>query len=112
MPTESDFVQFSNGEMYIHIDGNKVCDIPEFSISFDEKESMVHDFVMDNFNEATLTCTIKFNWNTLYKLTGFYDWVVNNCPNRRVAHLVKYGKNTRIKKKNFFRAIKEIFKLY
>lgn len=41
---------------------------------------------------------------------NFGLWVYDNCPNRRVAHLMVHSKSHKIRKKNFHRAIKDIIK--
>lgn len=41
---------------------------------------------------------------------AFKELVTNCCPNRRVAHLISHGKNRRIRKKNWRRAVKLILK--
>ena len=55
--------------------------------------------------EGTLSFKMKFNTETFYRLTGLYDWIYQNCPNRRIAHLMKYGKTHRVRDKNFRRAL-------
>lgn len=39
-----------------------------------------------------------------------WDWVLEKCPNRRVKHLMTYGKNERIRRKNFKHAVRLISK--
>lgn len=41
-------------------------------------------------------------------MSTFYDLDVNSCGNRRVAHLAKYGRKARTRKKNKNRAFKMI----
>ena len=41
---------------------------------------------------------------------SFAKYIVLNCPNRKVAHLMIYGRTHRIRKKNFRRALKIIEK--
>ena len=65
---------------------------------------------IDLSGEASFTTKCVFNKWALYKLFGMYDMVINCCPNRRVVHLVKYGKNDRVKHKNFKRAVRIIDK--
>lgn len=55
--------------------------------------------------ETTITFNAKINKLAFYKITGLWDWVYLNCPNRRVRHLMKYGKTRRVQLKNFNRAI-------
>lgn len=63
---------------------------------------------VDLSGELSFTTKCTFNKWTLYKLTGIYKAVIDGCPNRRVAHLIKYGKNDRVRHKNFNRAVKII----
>lgn len=44
----------------------------------------------------------------LLRITGCWDWVLENCDDRRVVHLMKFGRNDRIKLKNFNRAMRII----
>jgi hypothetical protein len=80
------------------------------SVDFTCESDEVMDYPLnltDSF-EFTTTCTLsEWAW---YKLIGAWDFVISICPNRRVAHLCKYGKNERIKRKNFKRAIRIINK--
>lgn len=40
------------------------------------------------------------------RVNEIYDTTYRTCPNRRVAHLMKYGKKARVRNKNFIRANK------
>lgn len=44
------------------------------------------------------------------KLLGVYDYVLENCSNKRVVHLAKYAKKERTRTKNLNRAIKIVAK--
>lgn len=54
---------------------------------------------------ATLTCTISVTWrNQLYKLVQYTMKLAEMLRTaRRLAHLARYGKNRRIRKKNMHR---------
>ena len=56
--------------------------------------------------EATATFTAKISKEFMLFVTGAYDVILTNCPNKRVVHLTKYGKKKRTRKKNLHRAIK------
>lgn len=59
------------------------------------------------FNEFTVTldsCTLS--WMFWFKVSGAWNHLKTTCPNRRVAHLMEYGKNDKIRRKNFRRACK------
>lgn len=60
---------------------------------------------------CTITMMVKVNQILLLKIAGIWDWVLKNCPNRRVKHLMTYGKNERIRRKNFKHAVRLISKL-
>ena len=61
-------------------------------------------------NCLSFIVNMKNNEFDLWKLLGIYSWVIDNCHNRRVAHLIKHGKNNKVCKKNFNRALKIIVK--
>lgn len=97
-------IKLSDGVLYI--DGKELgqafeCDLEE--VMYEHRDEL---FKIISINEAELTCTMTFNTELFCKLTGLYDWIYDNCPNRRVRHLMKYGKTKRIRKKNFKRALR------
>nr|DAU88550.1 MAG TPA: hypothetical protein [Caudoviricetes sp.] len=59
----------------------------------------------------TFTVTVNVNRISLLKVSGIWDWVFENCPDRRVKHLMTYGKNERVRYKNFKHASRLISKL-
>ena len=50
-----------------------------------------------------ITFTCKVNPVTLLKVIGIWDWVITNCPNKRVVYHMQHG-NYRTRKKNWHRA--------
>jgi hypothetical protein len=56
--------------------------------------------------ETIFEINCHFNWYLYLKLIGMYDWTLNNCPNKRVVHLAKYGRTQRVRNKNFRRAMR------
>lgn len=60
----------------------------------------------------TKSPSIKLDRMMFHKIIGSYDWIINKCPNRRVVHLIKYGKNKRVRNKNFNRALRSMIKEY
>lgn len=64
--------------------------------------------VIDMNSEFTgeVTFRVKFNTELFYKLTGLWDWIIDNCPNRRVVHLMQFNKKKRVRDKNFKRALR------
>ena len=59
-----------------------------------------------NHSEFTFEFVAKVQKDLWLKLLGVYDSVISTCQNKKVVHLVLYGKNKKIRKKNFHRAIK------
>ena len=57
---------------------------------------------------SSITIKVKVNRIALYKISGLWDWAIDYCPNRRVKHLMKYGKTKRVQLKNFKRAMRLI----
>lgn len=98
----------------VYIDGEKFNGISDFeTIEYDSTERMKNtlQILLNNSPSITYTSKIKFiEPFVLYKLTGLYDFVIDNCHNKRVVHLIKNGKNDKIRKKNFNRAIRIIRK--
>ena len=92
----------------IHIDGNIQYGIPDFEADCDQflKESVT----IKKIDEKNLSfeCEIKFDKWKFFQSTGITDWMYLCCPNRRVAHLMMFGKNKKIRHKNFNRAAKII----
>ena len=43
-------------------------------------------------------------------IVGVWYWVLKNCPDRRVKHLMMYGKNKRVQYKNYLHACRLITK--
>lgn len=95
------------GDMKIDTSG-----IPEISnYTYDDSElryELKNRAITQIEASGSFTCQFKLNRMVWAKLTGLWDWARYNCPDKRVKHLMKYGKNDRIKWKNFKRAIKMI----
>lgn len=100
---------FELGAGTLYFNGMEVdVDSGEAEMTFTEESDDIPVKPMSMTGELSFTTKCTFNKWTLYKLTGIYKAVINGCPNRRVAHLIKYGKNDRVKHKNFNRAVKII----
>lgn len=98
----------------LFIDGNEYKGIPSFECSskylekcFDKCTTFKDLVNSDNYG-LILKC--HFDIHKFIKLCGLWDWVYNNCPNKRITYLMKCGKNDRIKNKNFKRALKILLK--
>lgn len=84
--------------------------------SFEANNDAYEDYVKKNMKPIwsddmrSVSFNLKFNKYIFYKLIGLWDWAIESCPNKRVAHLIKNGKNEKVKNKNFNRAIRIIGK--
>lgn len=96
-------LKLTSGTLYIN--GNEFKGISDFECT-DEKfdESFEKSTRVMSMDKSALTFTCKFNWWSFMKLCGMWDWVIKYCPNKRVVHLAKYGRTTRVRHKNFRRA--------
>ena len=107
MPIKSPYT-LGPGELYIddtviEVKGNG-C-IPDYTVEKDDIDKIVRDNITISTSDSmNFECTCNIDRFGFYKLIGLYDLVVNYCPNRRVVHLIKYGKTNRVRKKNFRRA--------
>ena len=111
MDTEN--VKLSDGVLYIEGKELGQCLIEDFECDFAHTIEEYKDeiFKIETIDEANLTCTMIFDTEQFWKLTGLYEWVYQSCPNRRVRHFMKYGKTKRIRKKNFKRALRIVGRL-
>lgn len=101
--------------------GDKVWDISgqDEITEFTYDEEAVREYLEDSanrvirWNEGECTATVQFRVNkiVLLKLSGSWDWVIENCPDKRVKHLIKYHKDDRVKMKNWRHAVKLIGKI-
>ena len=84
--------------------------LTDFELSEEAKENAVQ-YIYDNLyikNPLTFTCTISTI--TYLKLLGIWSWVLENCTDARIRHLMNYGRTKRVKLKNYQRALHEISK--
>lgn len=96
----------------IFIDGCEFKGISDFSVECDKIEEYVKDSVVASWSDSvTMTATCKINRMAFYKFIGLWDWAIENCPNKRVVHLMRYGKNNKVKMKNFRRSLRIIEKV-
>lgn len=93
----------------------KLC-IEDFNAVLDEFEERVSGYIRsvskiasgrDGELVAYMPRIYMFN---MLKISGALDWLIEYCPNRRVTHLMKYGKNDNVRYKNARRAVKLIAK--
>lgn len=96
----------------IYIDGSEIKGISDFSVEEEKINEYVKQSTVIRFTDPiTITATCKINRMTFYKFIGLYDWAIENCPNKRVVHLMRYGKNNKVKMKNFRRSLRIIEKV-
>lgn len=96
----------------ICIDGCETKGISGFAVERKQIEEYVKQNTVVRFTDCvTMTATFEINRMAFYKFIGLYDWAVENCPNKRVAHLMKHGKNNKVKMKNFRRSLRIIEKV-
>lgn len=102
-------------EPIFYINGDQVKGISNLEVYETDITECIKDHTTYSLNEnnknndcLSFTATVKLNKIDLLKLLGIYDWVIDNCHNRRVVHLIKHGKNIKVSKKNFNKALKII----
>lgn len=94
----------------LYVDGVVISEIPEFKI--DESEASAGpeftDLKITSSDEQSITFTArpKLTRFQRLKLFGIYNYCLVMCPNKRVVHLMKYGKNERTRYKNTKRAMR------
>lgn len=100
-------------EPIFYINGDPVKGISNLEVYETDVPEYFKDHTTYSLNNDCLSFTVttlKVNKLDLWKLLGIYSWVIDNCHNRRVVHLIKHGKNNKVCKKNFNRALKIIAK--
>lgn len=101
-------------EPIFYINGDQVKGISDLAVYETDITKCIKDHTTYSLNEnndrLSFTATVKVNKFDLWKLLGIYSWVIDNCHNRRVVHFIKHGKNNKVRKKNFNRALKIIAK--
>ena len=103
---------YSLGPGKIYINGTEFIGEGLTDYNYEDFEPDTMDYLKKSvvFDKHELTCTFTVNRITVLKVMGIWDWVRENCPNGRVKHLIKYGKNDRVRYKNFKRAVKMVAK--
>lgn len=93
----------------IYIDGCEFASVSDCTFEVDDyyMDKVNRDYIRNNmiWDTATMACSIKISRMTILKLTGLWDIALKYCPNRRLTYLMEHGKNTRVKLKNYNRAI-------
>lgn len=93
----------------IYINGEKWSGpVTDFRYEPEEVLDKIDKYIDDNMLMTdTFTFTCKISRSQLLKLTGIWDWALENCPSGRVRHLMQHG-SERTKLKNYDHAIKLI----
>ena len=79
--------------------------VTDFTYDSEYVEDYIKDFVRANLRTIdgfTFICPV-INTRTLLKISGVWQWVIDNCPNKRVVYLMQHG-SERVRKKNWHRA--------
>ena len=71
----------------------------------DMREYAKKNIVMKLNSPGEIDIMMTIDRITMLKVIGFWDWCLENCPSRKVKHLMKHGKNERVRFKNFKRAM-------
>ena len=98
----------------LFIKGNEHKGIPSFKCLSKDLEKYFDECTtfkdLVNSDDYGLVLKCHFDINKFIKLIGLWNWVYNNCPNKRVTYFMRCGKNDRIKNKNLKRALKILLK--
>ena len=97
-----------SGSLYILNDAEtpkKLGEVKEVEV--EERTDDASDFVVPVTGmEATYEACCKISKDIVLALIGIRDSVLDLCPNKKVIHLARHGRNKKIRKKNFHRAIR------
>ncbi len=107
-------IQLGPGKLFISTSDEdcellaEISEVGELTVEVGD-DSLPTDGVIRSFKdlgEITLTTTISWDklMDAVYRVT---ETVLDNCPNRRVAHLAKHARKERTRKKNLHRAFRE-----
>lgn len=76
-----------------------------FEADMEAGERYIRSCNVWNYNHLSLGLTIRYDPLKWLKVTGIYDYTLNACPDKRVAHLARYSTKKRVRWKNFRRAV-------
>lgn len=101
-------IELGSGSLYI-LNGDeapkKLGEVKEIEV--EERADDASDFVVPVTGmEATYEACCKISKDIVLALLGIRDSVLDLCPNKKVIHLARHGRNKKIRKKNFSRAIR------
>lgn len=102
---------FNFSDATIYIDGYEVSGISDFEMDFTASDEYIEEIPIKRlYTSESFTATCKFNpflsiiQPTTFTYAFLSRWLQDSCSNRRVAWLIKHGKNKRIRTKNLKRA--------
>ena len=98
------------GVGHVYINGVEYVGEGISDYSFEEHEEAAREYcrscwVVKRYAQNSLEFTMKIKRIPYLKVLGLWDWAYENCPNGRVKHLMRYGKNDKIRHKNYQRAL-------
>ena len=101
-------IDFGSGTLYILNEDDEPKKFGEVKdVEVEEWADDVSDFVVPVTGmEATFEAWCTISKDLMLALLGVRDSVLHLCPNKKVVHLAVNGKNKKIRKKNFHRAIR------
>ena len=95
----------------MQIDNSGIPEITDFTFDEEAGREYVEDHIIARFGEGELTFTTTINRIAYMKVLGVWNWTIENCPDKRVKHLMKNHKDDRVKYKNFKHATRLIGKI-
>ena len=105
-------IDFGSGTLYILNEDDEpkkfgeVKDVETVDTSIELADD-ISDFVVPVTGmEATFEALCTISKDLMLALLGIRDSILDLCPNRKVARLARHGRNKKIRKKNFHRAIR------
>lgn len=101
-------IELGSGSFYILNDGEAPKKFGEVKdVEIETWADDVSDFVVPVTGmEATYEACCKIAKDIVLAILGIRDSVLDLCSNKKVVHLARHGRNKKIRKKNFNRAIR------
>lgn len=101
-------LELGSGSFYILNDNETPKKLGEVkNVEVGEWADDISDFVVPVTGmEATFETLCTISKDIMLALLGIRDSVLDLCPNKKVVHLARHGRNKKIRKKNFHRAIR------
>ena len=88
-----------------------ITEIKELGVTAEINENDIPETVKSiNSLEASFECVARMSKEMILAITGVKDAILKYCVDERVAHLARYARKKKTRKKNFHRAIRIIEK--